>query len=236
MNAAMLTSLLVASSGAQADFDAANERALAGDAEQAEALYRAVLERGFEDSDVYFNLGCALAPTRPVEAILAYEKALDLDSGDLDARRNLDALRARVAPMAPKPAEGAPPPTSFARSTTASLWAWACAVGALIGGLFGALRGAKGAPLAFTLLGLSGVGGAMLAGALALGSPPRGVVMTRADLREGPDARFSTRAQLVPGETVELKSRDGRFIEVRRADGVQGFVDAEQVVSVRPGH
>lgn len=65
--------------------------------EAAEA-YRAILDGGFENADVHYNLGNALYRTGSVgRAVVEYERALRLDPGHRDARANLEFLREQLA-------------------------------------------------------------------------------------------------------------------------------------------
>lgn len=229
----MMLGILIVAAPATAtrDFEAGNERALAGDVAQAEALYRSVLEQGYEDADVYYNLGHVLEETQPLEAILAYERALALDPGDTEARSNLSALRTRFAPKAPSPPEGAESGGSFAaaiRSTTPAA-AWLAALSFFAAGLMLALRGPKGrsGALLLGLAGLVGLGG--LALGLSFAPPDQAVIREDARLREGPDPRFGVRGGVVTGESVIIESRDGDFVEVRRVDGTAGWIPREKL-------
>ncbi|MEL6185346.1 MAG: SH3 domain-containing protein [Myxococcota bacterium] len=216
------------------DFEAGNERALTGDVAQASALYRSILERGYEDADVYYNLGHVLEESAPLEAIIAYERGLSLDPGDAEARGNLDALRARFAPKAPARPEGTSDGGTFATTlrNVAPTAAWAAALLCLAAGLLSALRGPKGRGGAGLLLtaGLLALGWVALA--VAFSPPERAVVTAASKLREGPDARFGVRGGVVAGETVRIEDRDGAFVEVRRLDGTSGWLQASSLAEI----
>lgn len=68
-----------------------------GDYQGAVAQYEKVLDYGLRNAAVHYNLGNAWYKLgRPGRAILHYERALRLDPGDDDARRNLAYVRGRT--------------------------------------------------------------------------------------------------------------------------------------------
>jgi len=68
-----------------------------GDYAGAAAEYEKVLDYGLRNAAVHYNLGNAwFKLDRPGRAILHYERALRLDPGDADARRNLAFVRGRI--------------------------------------------------------------------------------------------------------------------------------------------
>lgn len=219
--------LLAAPADITGDFEAANERALAGEAEQAEALYTSILERGYEDSDVYYNLGHTLEDQgRLVDAIVAYERALWRDPGDAEARQSVDRLRARVAPEAPaRDADAVGFADAFGpwiRGLPMGLIGWTAAALFFVGCLLRVL----GRPRpAWGVLVCAGLGlGAVALGA-AVAADRAAVVVDGVPLREGPDPRFAERARVLRGERVRWIGRDAGFIEVQRADGTTGYVE-----------
>ena len=69
----------------------ANELYQEGDYETALALYRRILDAGFESADLYYNMGNAAFRSNSIGyAILYYEKALKLDPFHRDALHNLE--------------------------------------------------------------------------------------------------------------------------------------------------
>ncbi|MBN1159335.1 MAG: tetratricopeptide repeat protein [Bacteroidales bacterium] len=69
----------------------ANQHYIGLQFDQAAALYRSVLDSGYESAELYYNLGNAYYKmNRLAEAILFYEKALELSPYDDDIRNNLD--------------------------------------------------------------------------------------------------------------------------------------------------
>ena len=76
--------------GADERFRRAGADYEAGRFEEAAAAYETILSEGFEDARVYFNLGNArFKQSRLGPAILAYERALQIDPADPDVAENL---------------------------------------------------------------------------------------------------------------------------------------------------
>ena len=238
--ALFFTTLVTVSPDGSQDFAAANERALAKDYVQAEALYRAIIERGVEDPDIYFNLGHVLESAgQDIDAIVAYEHALSLDPHDEDARYNLEQLRHRILPKASEPnpdaislADALKP--FAARSSTLTIVGWLSALFVLGGSL---LR-STGHHRAFTVsVGLwigAGFGISWLILSALASSDERAVVIRNTDLRDGPDPRFGTRGQVRAGESVRVRDEGRGFKEVQRADGTIGFVAQDALELLRP--
>jgi tetratricopeptide (TPR) repeat protein len=230
--AALLSSLLLlagAPAEVERDFEAAHERALAGDHEQAVALYRAVLERGYDDADVHYNLGHVLEDMgRPIEAIVAYERALARAPGDADAKHNLERLRAREVKGAPDPdpeAAGLDAALGpWIRGAPVGIVGWLAALALLAACVLRALRRAP--PASAALFALAGLGLLFVAASAAIRSEARAVVVEAAPLREGPDPRFDARGRAAPGERVRILDRQGALREVQRVDGTTGWIEA----------
>lgn len=237
MQAAFLLTLALGSTDAEADYRAAADAVLASDPNAAIGLLESLVERGHGSADVYFDLGIALEDAgRPIDALVAYERALAADPRDDEARHNLESLRAQLAPSAP-------PREALGVADAVGPWlAWlpthfigwmAAGLLALLGlyrGSAGSSPPAAGPALALALLGL------VLTGlAAAAASDHRAVVTTETALLEGPDPRFAELAELEAGEGLRVVSPPGpRFVEVQRADGVLGHVDLAAVTLVQP--
>ena len=68
-----------------------------GNYQKAIEQYRALIKDGYEDADIYYNLGNAYYRTEEItQAILAYERALLLSPGDADIRFNLQLARTKT--------------------------------------------------------------------------------------------------------------------------------------------
>lgn len=247
--ASSLLWLLLASSPAsaqdQADFAAANEKALAGDQAGAIALYESLLERGLRNEDVFFNLGNVHAESgRWVEAAVAYERALRLAPSDPAARENLARVRKQllhgeeITPIE-QPVEAvevlvAPLPSTFARigfvlASSLFFVAWF-------------LRRQSSAKWTQRLLaaGLTvglvlGTGlGLVLIGQEWVRLDVRAVVLTDESLREGPDARFREAGRARAGSRARVLERDGGWTKIQTEEGRSGWLDTRALEHVDP--
>ena len=117
-------------------FEAANKAYAAEDYEAAVARYEQILQNGETSSEVHYNLGNSYYKlSRIAPSIYHYEKALQLDPGNEDARNNLTfAKTMAIDALGEEEAEGFW--GIFDRSTSAfsaAGWAW---VGILCIGIF----------------------------------------------------------------------------------------------------
>jgi tetratricopeptide (TPR) repeat protein len=239
---ALLATLIAASSvDAQADFRAANERALEGDLGGAIALYRTLIDRGVADADVHYNLGNAHALAgEPIEAIVSYERALRLSPGDGDILANLAFVRKTLGAEAEE-----------AQSLTAAD-ALEPIVGRLDPDVFGWI-GAAASALAFALLLIRrrtaraprslfatalvlflGAGGSLsIVGAHAvISADPRGVVSETSELSEGPHPKFPKKGPAVRGGRVRVLEEVEGHLRVLQSDGTTGWLPAKVVIRV----
>lgn len=221
------------------DFQAANERALAKEHGQAIALYESILERGYDDSDVYYNLGHVLEGAgRPIDAIVAYERALARAPGDADAIFNLERLRALHVSGLPEPAADAASLGEAVRPWISSDLtreaAWLFALSLLAACVLRAFFARVGAGTALANLGFFTATISLVVTLLGISAlrEVRAVVTESAALREGPDARFPDRGVVIPGETVRVRGTQGSFQEIQRLDGSTGFVERAALATV----
>ncbi len=78
-------------------FQKANEAYRAENYQEAVETYRKILAQGFENFEVYYNLGNAYYRLNQIgEAVLYYEKAKQLDPNDPDLMHNLELVNLRV--------------------------------------------------------------------------------------------------------------------------------------------
>jgi tetratricopeptide (TPR) repeat protein len=88
-------------------FREANAAYADGRYEEAASVYRSILEGGVRNADVQYNLGNALWKAgRPGPAVLAYERALDIDPGHRDALANLEYVRENLVDRQTTAVEG----------------------------------------------------------------------------------------------------------------------------------
>lgn len=221
---------------AQAEFDAGNAAYASGDLPAAEARYRAALEAGGQDADVYFNLGNTLyRQERLAPAILAWRCAGVLAPRDPDVEGNLDFARRNVAdrldPLRPVPVFA---PWQSALTPGEGEWLGAALAG--LGLLAIAARGRfphvpVAALGALSLL----VGGVVGAGGVVAGTmPPAAVVLAtqttaRSDLGGGVDL-FTLHA----GAEVLSTERAGEQVLVRLPDDRRGWLPAKDLGMVDP--
>lgn len=150
------------------DFGAANAALAGGDLAGAEAGYRKVLDAGYTDGDVYYNLGNVLWREQKVApAILAWRRAASRLPRDPDVEANLDFARRSV-----RDAVGTPDPSPwFAPWQVASTPAEGIWMGAGLAGLglllVAAHRRLPQASLLGAGLGLVGIGALVWAGGAA---------------------------------------------------------------------
>ena len=78
-------------------FRQGNEAYRQSDYQQAIEAYTAVLDAGYENADLYYNLGNAYYRTEQMGmAVLCYERALRIEPGFAEAKQNLALANART--------------------------------------------------------------------------------------------------------------------------------------------
>lgn len=227
---------------AEKDFRAANERALEGDLDGAIGLYRTLIDNGVEDGDVWFNLGNAHARNgEPLQAIVAYEKALRLSPGDPETLANLRFVRAKLTEReeakggsltladAVEPMVAPLDPDVFgwiaggANLLLFALW-W-------VRRRFGVGRKATVAGMGISAAALV-IGLLVVAGHIVIARDPRGVVVDQVELKEGPHPRFKSKGPAIPGGRIRVLEKAEGYLKVLQSDGTTGWVPAEAVVRV----
>jgi tetratricopeptide (TPR) repeat protein len=229
---------------AESDFRSANERALEGDLTGAIELYRTLLERGIDGADVHYNLGNAYAQAgKPIDAILSYERALRRAPGDPDITENLRFVRKTLAgerEEAPASLNAADMMEPIVAPLPPVLFGW------IAGGanvllflawwvrrrsaslrrrrLLGALLGIS---LAALIVSLAVVGGHWV-----VARDPRGVIVTKTELREGPHPKFKSKGAATLGGRVRLLDEAEDFVQVLEEDGSTGWIWAQAVTRI----
>jgi tetratricopeptide (TPR) repeat protein len=230
-------------------FESANIAASRGDYARAISGYQMLDEAGVRDPDVYFNLATSLARSGDYpSAILNYERALRLRPSDPNALENLRrAEKALEEQRAEVEGESMIQRSSsiseavyrsftedalsyallFANASFFVCLAWASFRRRASRWLYVVLIG-SGAALAFCALGIG-----VKAGLLREG--PRAVALDdRLVLREAPDPRAQARGEARGGDRGEVIDRDGDFVRLRVAGGLEGWTPASGVGLIDP--
>ena len=201
-------------------FNEANALYARGSHDEACALYEQIVTGGFENADVYYNLGNACYKTGRIgQAVLAYERALRLEPGHEDAAANLSFVRGRLADRQTTAAESAVaaaverfyrrvPSTTLAVIASASFFALALALlVAILRGGFAAWNARVAWVLGAVLLLAGGAAAVKVAGAR---SSAEAVVLAReVAVRTGPGDDF----------VIEFKLHEGTKVRLREARG-----------------
>jgi tetratricopeptide (TPR) repeat protein len=218
-----------------------NEAYLHGDYAAAVAAYEEVDRQGLASSDVAFNLGAAYFRKGALgPAIWAFERALALDANDDDARYNLDKARKLAARRAQDRIEGEDKDPAWMRivgglSRSSATWFFV----AMYLGFFAVLIGRRWArsdwrPALVAVAAVLATGavlsGGLLAGRAHLDGIPFGVVLPdEIAVKEGADVNYRTSFAAHAGLRVRIVDRDQDWLRVRLANGLEGWVKAQDV-------
>jgi tetratricopeptide (TPR) repeat protein len=238
--------LLVGQGSARADrvgeaWRRGNEAYLHGDYAGAVAAYEEVDRQGLASSDVAFNLGAAYFRKGALgPAIWAFERALAIDPNDEDARYNLDKARKLAARRANDRIEGEDKDPAWMRlvggvSPSTTTWFFT----ALYIGLFAVLIARRRAssesrPALTAVTAVLAAGavltGALLAGRVALDRIQFGVVLPdEIAVKDGADVNYRTSFAAHAGLRVRVVDRDQDWLRVRLANGLEGWVKAQEI-------
>lgn len=244
--AAALLATVGAASVARADrleeaWRRGNEAYLRGDHAAAVTAYEGLERQGVVSADLYYNLGDAYFRRGAVgRAIWSFERALVLDPDDEDARYNLEQARKVAARAAKDRIEGADREPAWIRLVTSvdpSAVAWAFALSyvgffllLLIRRGVGPERRAALAAAAAVLGVGAALAGALLFGRSRLDQVPFGVVLPdTVAVKEGADPNYRTTFDVHAGLRVRLIAQDQDWFRIRLANGLEGWVRAEDV-------
>jgi tetratricopeptide (TPR) repeat protein len=218
-----------------------NEAHLRGDYAAAAKAYEQLQRQMIQSADLYYNLGVTYFRQQQLgRAIWAFERALGLAPDDEDARFNLAQARKLAGQRTHDRLEGVEREPWWIRAVTylppsTEVWLF----GGLYLGCFALLflrrSMAHDARLAVTtgavILGV----GAALAGLLVLGRlqleriPMAIVLPDQVAVKEGADENFRTSFQVHGGLRVRVLESEHDWVRVRLANGLEGFVRAEDV-------
>jgi len=226
-----------------------NDAYLRGDFAAAVAAYEELDRHGVVSPDLAFHLGNAYFRRGELgRAIWSYERALTLAPDDEDARYNLTQARKLAQRKAEDKLEGAERDPLWMRvvgeltpTATAGLFL------AFYLGFFAMLfwrraqrRRARtatephGTALPTTLAALTGVGvvlsGLLLLGRITLDRLPFAIVLPdQAEVKEGADSHYRTSFKVHAGLRLRLLDRDQDWVRVRLANGLEGWLPANQI-------
>jgi hypothetical protein len=218
-----------------------NEAHLRGDYAAAVAAYEQLDRQHAVSADLYYNLGVTYFRLGQIgRAIWAFERALIVAPDDEDARFNLAQARKRATQRAHDKLEGAEHEplwnrivTHFAPAT--EVWLFCGLYLGCFALLFIRRSIVHDSRIAVTTAAvLLGVG-AVLAGSLVLGRieldriPAAIVLPDKVAVKEGADNNFRTSFEIHGGLRVRVLEREHDWVRVRLANGLEGFVRAEDV-------
>ena len=218
-----------------------NEAHLRGDYAGAAAAYEQLDRQQVVSADLYYNLGVTYFRQQQLgRAIWAFERALVLAPDDEDARFNLAQARKLAEQGTHDKLEGAEREPLWSRIVTySSPSTQVLLFTVLYVGCFALLfvrrRIAQDSRVAVTAgAAILGVGAA-LAGLLVLGRmqldriPMAIVLPDKVAVKEGADENFRTSFEVHAGLRVRVLASEQDFVRVRLANGLEGFVRAEDV-------
>jgi hypothetical protein len=218
-----------------------NEAHLRGDYAAAAAAYEQLDRQQAVAADLYYNLGVTyFRQDRLGRAIWAFERALVIAPDDEDARFNLAQARKLAGQRTHDKLEGAEREPLWVRMVTyvspsTEVWLFCGLYLGCFVLLFVRRSMAHDSRLAVTTAAvLLGVGAA-LAGLLVLGRVqldriPTGIVLPdTVAVKEGADNQFRTSFSVHGGLRVRVLEREHDWVRVRLANGLEGFLRAEDV-------
>jgi hypothetical protein len=218
-----------------------NEAALRGDYAAAAAAYEQLDRQHAVSADLYYNLGVTYFRQGQLgKAIWSFERALVASPDDEDARFNLAQARKLAEQGAHDKLEGAEREplwsriVTFASPSTEVLLFTVLYVGCFVL-LFVRRRIAQDSRVAVTAgASILGVGallaGLLVAGRMHLDRIPFAVVLPdTVAVKEGADNTFRTSFKVHGGLRVRILDREQDWVRVRLANGLEGFVHAEDV-------
>lgn len=210
-----------------------------GDFQEAVAAYEAIRQQGVTAPALEYNLGNAYLKAGSVgRAVLHYRRALHLDPGHADARRNLAFARQRTRDLRQAPSESDSWLSRFGLSLALSARLFLGAVSLLC--MWGIIRllFLRGHMAATLLTGvLTGFALLTFVGLMyewsAAQEVQEGVILAeQIEVRSGPGEEFTVHFQLHEGSEVELVRRTAQWREIRISDELQGWIPVSSVAAI----
>ena len=219
-------------------FQSANAAYFHGQYDEAIRQYEQVATLGVRAEDLFFNLGNAYAKAGKLgPAIYNYERALLLDPGQEDVAFNLKAAREAARTKGEDRLVGAELSSRWIRlvepyTVSALSWTflsvWVALFALLVALHFvqpGFLRVGLQASLAFVALGVL-ASGILLGGRLYLAERVEQAVVLpdSVQVREGPDANYTSSFAVHAGLKILITEKDQDWLRVRLANGLEGWL------------
>jgi hypothetical protein len=214
---------------------------LRGDYAGAAAAYQQLDKQQVVSADLYYNLGVTYFRQGQLgRAIWAFERALVVTPDDEDARFNLAQTRKLADQRMHDKLEGAEREPLWSRivtyfSPSTEVWLFCGLYLGCFALLFVRRRMADDSRLAVTtacaVLGTTALlAGTLLLGRMNLDRIPFAVVLPDAiAVKEGADTNFRTSFEVHGGMRVRVLDHDQDWVRVRLANGLEGFVHAEDL-------
>jgi len=229
----------------EVEFGAANQLYESGRFAEAAAAYQSLVDRGHESPSLYFNLANSYLKAGELgEAIAYYERARDREPRAEDIRSNLALARGMVVDAVPA-GEG----SAFLGSLVAikdslsvreAMWLASACLWLGLGGIAATrlLRVGRRPAQVVTGLAVALLAATATFAALKVAEVARheeAVVREREiQVRAGPGAHYTTRFNLHEGTMVRILRTAGDYLEIELTPELGGWVEAVDVLAVRP--
>jgi tetratricopeptide (TPR) repeat protein len=218
--------------GAEAFVKQAEQSYLARDFTTAEKWYADAINAGAESADLEYDLGTAAAQAGDLgQAVLHLERALRLAPWDADARENLSRIRERRVDKVVGQDLGDSPLQRLLHGLPVAWLSWGFAALWVLAFLLLALRRVRGLAIAGAVIALA-CGGLAWAADRADAIPFGVVTAPVAQVRAGPDPKLPISFEIHEGLKVVLEEREGGYVRVRLANGLEGWIEAQLVEAI----
>lgn len=242
----MMFALLIAASQVTPEeiYQNAVRNELEGNPQQAQSEWEKLAQSGLRNADVEFDLGTSYAQTGDYGSAILHLRRASLLRPSADISANLQLTRERLLKQNPGKTSESSLVSDLASLLVRTPLEWILGAGLVLASLLAFLRygprhvGARAVSLGFAVSAAV----ALLAGTLiavrsfALDGKPAVVVMKRTAAKNGPDERFKTLAELVPGEELWLlpgKEASLGFIAVQLVSGETAYVSEGSLSKVK---
>jgi len=225
-------------------FQNAVRNELEGNPQQAQSEWEKLVQSGLHNADVEFDLGTSYAQTGDFGPAILHLRRASLLRPSADITANLQLVRERLLQRNPGKSSESSLVSDLASFLIRMPLEWILGAALIAAAAFMFMRYGPWAlrtrpiGVGFSLsVTLVVVASALLAvRAFALDGKPAVVVMKRAAAKNGPDERFKTLAELVPGEELWLlpsKEASLGFIAVQLVGGETAYVSEGSLSKVK---